>query len=210
MPDDRRVLEGVSRLIVDGTNVLYAISRSPTPIPAAALIGRLRGIVPPGVAITVVLDGSPEHGLVARQVAAGVEVRYAGRYTADELIVRLLQERRPEAPGMLVITDDIELSHSVRSVGARTARTGWLIGRLGRQRLVSPSPGRPGLIPTPASSVGWGTGRSRADAGSGVGAGSGDGVEAGDSDAAEPPRWSPGRGATRKRGPSHRRPAAGR
>lgn len=59
MPDDRRVLEGVKRLIVDGTNVLYAFRRSPTPLPAAALIGRLRAIVPPGVSVTVVLDGSP-------------------------------------------------------------------------------------------------------------------------------------------------------
>ena len=90
MPDDRRVLDGIARLVVNGTNVLHAIRRSPTPLPAAALIGRLRAIVPPGVVITVVLDGSPEHGLVARQVASGVEVRYAGRTTADELIAHLL------------------------------------------------------------------------------------------------------------------------
>ena len=37
MPDDRRVLEGVTRMIVDGTNVLYALRRSPAPLPAAAL-----------------------------------------------------------------------------------------------------------------------------------------------------------------------------
>jgi hypothetical protein len=57
MVDDRRVLEGVTRLVVDGTNVLFALRRSPAPLPAAALIGRLRSVVPPTVAITVVLDG---------------------------------------------------------------------------------------------------------------------------------------------------------
>jgi hypothetical protein len=200
MPDDSRVLDGIARLVVDGTNVLHAIRRSPTPLPAAALIGRLRAIVPPGVVITVVLDGSPEHGLVARQVASGVEVRYAGRSTADELIAHLLDDPRTDHSGTLVVTDDIELSNVVRRSGARTARTGWLIGRLERQRLAAPAPGRPGLVPPSAPAIGQGT----------VRAGSNAGADAGDADGAEPPRWSPGRGATRKRGPSHRRPAGER
>lgn len=200
MPDDRRVLEGISRLVVDGTNVLHAIRRSPAPLPAAALIGRLRAIVPAAVTITVVLDGSPEHGLVARHVASGVEVRYAGRSTADELIAHLLEDLRSENSGTLVVTDDIELSSVVRRSGGRTARTGWLIGRLERQRLVAPAPGRPGLAPPPAASIGQGTGR----------AGSNAGADGGDTSEADLPRWSPGRGATRKRGPSRRRPAGER
>jgi hypothetical protein len=184
VPDDRRVLEGIVRLIVDGTNVLYALRRSPAPLPPAALIGRLRAMVPPGVAITVVLDGSPEHGLVARQVASGVEVRYSGRATADELIAHLVGDpHRPEAAGTLVVTDDIELSNTVRRSGGRTVRNGWLIGRLERQRLSAPAPGRPGLVPPPDPEA---------------------------AEAAEAPRWSPGRGATRKRGNAHRRPAADR
>ena len=198
MPDDRRVLEGIARLVVDGTNVLHAIRRSPTPLPAAALIGRLRAIVPPGVVITVVLDGSPEHGLVARHVASGVEVRYSGRSTADELIAHLLENQRTDNSGTLVVTDDIELSSVVRRWGGRTARTGWLIGLRERQRLVAPAPGRPGLVP--AQSIGQGA----------VRAGSNAGPDAGDTGGAEPARWSPGRGATRKRGPSHRRPAGER
>ena len=129
MPDDRRVLEGVGRLVLDGTNVLHAIRRSPVPLPAVALIGRLRAIVPPGVAITVVLDGSPEHGLVARHIASGVEVRHSGRFSADELIAQLLDTRGQDNSGTLVVTDDIELSQAVRRSGGRTARTGWLIGR---------------------------------------------------------------------------------
>jgi predicted RNA-binding protein with PIN domain len=206
VPDDRRVLEGVARLIVDGTNVLHAIRRSATPLPAAALIGRLRAIVPAGVAITVVLDGSPEHGLVARHIAAGVEVRYSGRFTADQLIVRLLETYVPENSNTLIVTDDFELSNIVRRSGARTARTAWLVGRLERQRLVAPAPGRPGLVPPAAPSIGQGSARS----GDGSGSGSNQGGDAVDPEAAYPPRWSPGRNATRKRGPSHRKPAGER
>jgi hypothetical protein len=180
VPDDRRVLEGVRRMIVDGTNVLHALSRAPSPQPAAALIGRLRAIVPPGVAVVVVLDGSPEHGLVARRVASGVEVRYAGRVTADEAIARLIElEGRGGAAGLLVVTDDFELSTIVRSAGGRTVRNGWLLARLDRQRLSSPAPGRP-VAPVPPE------------------------LAADDSEP-EPRRWAPGRGATRKRGNPKRR-----
>ena len=193
MPDDRRVLEGVDRLVVDGTNVLHELRRSPTPAPAAALIGRLRAIVPPGVEVVVVLDGSPEHGLVSRRVASGLEVRYSGRSTADELIVRLAEgDFAAKTAGLLVVTDDIELAAAVRRSGARTVRNGWLIDRLGRQRLSAPSAGRPS---PPPPSVGAPGPRPNADPGF---------------EAPEGPRWSPGRGATRNRGNAHRRPASGR
>ena len=212
MPDDRKVLEGVTRLIVDGTNVLHALRRSPSPLPPAALIGRLRAIVPPGVEIVVVLDGSPEHGLVSRQVASGVVVRYAGRWTADEAITGLAEhESAAGRAGLLVVTDDIELAGSVRRIGGRTVRDGWLIDRLGRQRLSAPSAGRPSA-PGPAPS-GGNSGRSTPGIGSPSGRGPGGrGASSGDdSDAeAEGPRWSPGRGATRKIGNGRRRPSTGR
>lgn len=199
MPDDRRVLEGTERLVVDGTNVLFALRRTADPLPATALIGRLRAIVPPGVAVVVVLDGSPEHGMVSRHVASGVEIRYSGRSTADELITHLVErDFAAGASGLLVVTDDNGLASAVRRVGGRTVRNGWLIDRLGRQRLSSPSTGRPGLVPP-----GPGT------AGSSTGAGappSGRGAES-DPDAT---RWSPGRGATRKIGNGKRRPSTGR
>jgi hypothetical protein len=199
MPDDRRVLDGINRMVVDGTNMLFALRRSAEPLPPAALIGRLRAMVPPGVAITVVLDGSPEHGLVARQVASGVEIRYSGRSTADELIAHLVAEKyRPDVAGTLVVTDDIELSQTVKRSGGRTVRNGWLVRRLERQRLSAPSPGRPGLVPSQASSIGQGTPGSQAGQGPV------------DPDAAEAPRWSPGRNATRKRGNGRRRPAGER
>jgi hypothetical protein len=191
MPDDRRVLDGIDRLVIDGTNVLHALSRSATPVPATALVGRLRAVVPPGVAIVVVLDGSPEHGLVARRVASGVEVRYAGRATADEAITAMVERERGGfgTAGLLVVTDDIELGQHVRRAGGRTVRNGWLIRRLERQRLSAPVSGKttPGSIGRPAPPAG----------GSG-GAGQ-PAPHSGDDDSGAP-RWSPGRGATRKRG----------
>lgn len=177
-------------MIVDGTNVLHALSRSSSPVPAASLIGRLRAVVPPEVAIVVMLDGSPEHGMISRRVASGVEVRYAGRVSGDEAIAMLLEREfgRP-AEGVLVVTDDIELGSMVRRAGGRTVRNGWLVGRLGRQRLSAPvsgktvpgSIGRPAPAPFPST-----TAAEHEDA---------------DPDAeADSPRWSPGRGATRKKG----------
>lgn len=186
MPDDRRVLESIDRLVVDGSNVLHAISRGVEAAPPAALIGRLRAIVPPGVTVTVVLDGSPGHGLVARHVASGVEVRYAGRETADDAIGHMLERRdAADNAATLVVTDDFDLAGTVRRYGARTARSDFLIRRLDRQRLSSPAVGRP-AAPAPPES-----GRS---------GGSGDD---------EGPRWSPGRGATRKKGNAHRAPKHG-
>jgi hypothetical protein len=136
-------------------------------------------------------------------VASGVEVRYSGRSTADELIAHLIQERyRPEASGILVVTDDIELSTAIRRAGGRVVRNAWLIGRLERQRLSAPVAGRPGLVPLSESSIGQAPTRS---GGPRPNVGPQAGLEE-----PEGPRWSPGRGATRKRGNAHRRPTRGR
>jgi len=221
MPDDRRVLEGVTRLVVDGTNVLHALRRSTSPLPAAALIGRLRSIVPPGVSVILVLDGSPEHGLVSRHVASGVEIRYAGRFTADEIIARLAEhEFAASSEGTLVVTDDIGLSNIVRRTGARTTRNGWLLDRLDRQRLSAPSTGRPSTPAADAPPIrGSGSLAGGRAAGRGIGgrplasppsAGAGSGAGAAAEADAEGPRWSPGRGATRKIGNGRRRPSTGR
>jgi hypothetical protein len=162
------------------------------------------------VAVIVVLDGSPEHGLVARHVASGVEVRYAGRATADEAIAQLVErDFAGSGAGTLVITDDIELSDIVRHSGARTARNGWLISRLERQRPASPSVGRampPAIGNGPSRGQAAGTRPPRSPrrvAGPGSRAPP-------DSPADEAPPWAPGRGATRKRGNAKRRPTAGR
>ncbi len=183
-------LEGTARLFVDGTNLLHALGRARggapaegAPLPAAALVGRLRALVPAATAVTIVLDGTPAPGAIGRRVTSGVEVRYAGSRTADVLLHDLARTT-PNPELTLVVTDDAELGRALRALGARTAHGSWLAGRLDRQRLVAPAAGRPtspGAGRTGAGPTG-GTGGSGAD---------------GDADAA---RWKPGRGATRKTG----------
>jgi hypothetical protein len=179
-------LEGTARLYVDGTNLLHALGRARggapaegAPLPAAALVGRLRALVPAATAVTIVLDGMPAPGAIGRRVTAGVEVRYAGSRSADVLLHDLT--RTTPDPGLtLVVTDDVELGRALRALGARTAHGSWLAGRLDRQRLVAPAAGR---SKPPANG--------RAEAGPRGDRADGDG---------DPPRWKPGRGATKKTG----------
>jgi hypothetical protein len=182
-------LAGIEHLIVDGTNLLHALRRAAAPAPSVALIGRLRAVIPPAVRIEVVLDGPPERGLRGVRLAAGVTVRYAGARSADAVIGSLVEAAaapRPDgAASILVVTDDRELRLHVGRHGAATARTAWLIGRLGRTRLSAPAPGRPRPPALPPSA-------------------------GGPRDDEDRPSWQPGRGATAKRGNPRREPKRGR
>jgi hypothetical protein len=169
---------GTTRLLVDGTNLLHALAGRGGPLPSVAVTGRLRALVPPGVAVTVVLDGSPAPGGMGRRLTSGIEVRYSGRRTADALLGDLVVGA---TDGTLVVTDDGALAAGLRAAGARTARTSWLADRLARQRLQAPAAGRP--KPPPSA---------------GSGAGQGGAAHPDDRDDAR--RWKPGRGATRKTG----------
>jgi rRNA-processing protein FCF1 len=181
----RDPLDGIDRLLVDANNVLHALGRRPTAPPAAALIGRLRAVIPAQVAIELVFDGPPEPGSRGR-IASGLRVRYAGSKSADALLIALLEAAGPPMPGyeptVLVVTDDRELRAALRARGASIAGTDWLLRRLDRARLGSPSVGRP-----------------RPPHGARTG-GSHDEVEA------TGPGWRPGRGATVKKGNARRSP----
>lgn len=182
----RDPLGGVERILVDGSNLLHALRRGAGPAPAATLIGRLRAIIPPAVRIELVFDGPPEHGLRGTRIAAGLTVRHSGRYTADSLIDRLVADAigtggdpdQAYAVGaaILVVTDDAELARMIRRRGARTIGADWLIRRLDRPALSSPS-----------------VGAARPPKPTGPGAGEADGGD-------DRPGWRPGRGATKKTG----------
>jgi hypothetical protein len=175
-------LAGATHLLVDGTNLLHALARRGGPLPPAAVVGRLRAFVPPGVAVTVVLDGSPAPGGRERRLASGIEVRYSGRRTADALLGDLVAA---SPAGRLVVTDDGALAASLRAAGARTARTAWLAERLSHQRLEAPAAGRPKPPPGPPAG------------------------HPGGADEETGPRWKPGRGATKKTGnPKRGRPSS--
>jgi hypothetical protein len=84
--------------------------------------------------------------------------------------------------GLLVVTDDRHLASTVRDLGARTAGTNWLLRRLDRPKLSSPSVGN--RRPPPSSKT--------------------------STDEVDREPWKPGRGATTKRGNRRRRrPSSG-
>jgi predicted RNA-binding protein with PIN domain len=192
---DRDPLVATRRLLVDGTNLLHAISKAAGTAgaaPPAALIGRLRGAIPAPVTIELVFDGPAERGLRNERIASGVIVRYSGARTADTVILTMIEDVRlvDGADGtatLLVVTDDRDLRHGSRLRGARTAGSAWLLGRLGSGRLASPSIGnpRPARPPRP------------------IAKGASD-----DAERDEPERrgWTPGRGATTKKGNPRKAP----
>ncbi|HEY6058271.1 MAG TPA: hypothetical protein VIV06_09570 [Candidatus Limnocylindrales bacterium] len=186
-------LEGIVRLVVDGSNLLHALRRGADAPPAATLVGRLRGVVPAPVGIELVFDGPADQGSLGLRVASGVSVRYSGRMPADTLIVRLVTDARATAAtggltagaterevaaaeSILVVSDDIELGREIRRRGARTIGSRWLIGQLARTRLVAPMVGG-GRPPAPPSTAPQAATGARGEEG-----------------------WRPGRGATAKRG----------
>ena len=87
-------LDGTTRLLVDGTNLLYRMGGRGL-APPAALIGRLRAAVPGTVTIDLVFDGVG-HGVFGR-VAQGMTVRYSGKRSADDVILDLASEAAMEA-----------------------------------------------------------------------------------------------------------------
>jgi predicted RNA-binding protein with PIN domain len=208
-------------LLVDGTNLLHALSKAPVAAPRSALIGRLRGAVPATITIDVVFDGPAERGLRGERIANGMKVRYSGPRTADAVLLSLVEEYRVahgpiDTASVLVVTDDRDLRHALRLRGARTAGAAWLLGRLargtggaagggaaaGRSRGSSIGAGRP--RPTPSkgsipSSSGGGPG------GSASGSAGGPGEPEGPADDARS-GWRAGRGATTKRGNPRRAP----
>ena len=195
---DRDPLAATVRLLVDGTNLLHTLSRTPGAAPQAALIGRLRGVIPALIAIELVFDGPAERGLRGERIASGMTVRYSGPRTADAVILALVDEVRKagdadDTAALLVITDDRELRYGARLRGARTAGAKWLLGRLGSGRLSSASIGNPRPPRTVTSGASGGS--SAADP----------------EDGAEEERagWKPGRGATTKKGNAKRAPKSG-
>jgi len=212
----RDALEGVERVIVDGSNVLGVLAASggaasrgassPGGSPPGAVIGRIRAAIPGPIRVELVFDG-PAGGSPIGRVAEGMTVRFAGRRPADAIIVELAATAalggHPPGANVVVVTDDRALAAQVRRHGVRTLGTGWLTRRLG-------TPGRPGgnlarpRPPAPSASSG----------GSGPGATSPPppgGDDPRDAAAAQDARrWRPGRGATTKTGSARKAPRSAR
>lgn len=181
-------LAATDRLLVDGNNALHALAGGGAArAPVAALIGRIRGLAPASVAIDLVLDGAPEAGAPMERVASGMRIIHSGRISADERILALVGHPPADrADRILVVTNDQGLAAQVRGRGARVASVTWLLGRLEAQRVTGATPS---------------IGRPRPPLGARH-----DGLARKEADDRPERRWSPGRGATTKRGPGARPP----
>ena len=150
-PLPRDPLANTTKLFVDGTNLLHAMTHLPGDRqPPAAVIGRLRGVIPPDTSIVLVFDGPTESGVRGERIAGGLTVRYSGRRSADAVILELVDHATtwsdtdgPGAAMVLVVTDDRDLRARLHRKGARTAgravadrpaRAAQAVGAVGRQR----------------------------------------------------------------------------
>jgi hypothetical protein len=189
-PGSRSPFDGTTRLIVDGTNLLYRIGGGGRAAPPAAVIGRLRAAVPRAVGIDLVFDGIG-HGVFGR-LAEGMYVRYSGRKSGDDVILDLTSEAAmmaggaAGADGVLVVTNDRDLRARVVAKGSRTLPLQWLIERMG--------------VPVLQSAA---AGNKRPPIASGAAAGGGGPNPAGRDDD-DRKGWKPGRRATAKTGPAKR------
>ncbi len=186
----RSPFDGVSLLIVDGNNLLHRTAGGPGPSAARVLIPRLRAVMPVGMRVSIVLDGMPDPGAPLREHIGSVAISHAGRRSADDAIVEEVEHRMyDERPGTIVVTDDRGLADRIKRLGALHRRIDWLqealdLSRRGSRVPGSPSApiGRPGIRPPPSHA------RAATPA---------DGAP---TDEPERAPWSPGRGATKKRG----------
>ena len=190
-------LDEITALLIDGNNLLHRRAGNVEEGSQRLLLAKLRGAVPPTLACVLRLDGHSAAGTGRREkIGRGLEVRHAGSISADDALVRLIVDTPfNERAGITVVTDDRSLTERARHAGAHTQRLAWL-----ERLLDGPTPTRIG-----AGNVG-----SPHDAGRRPNIGAGrpprpndDTTTPGDD---ERPPWTPGRGATRKRGNPRRRP----
>jgi hypothetical protein len=142
---------GVERVLVDGTNLAFALAGrgAGAPTPAAGVLASVRAAFPATVRVELVFDGSGDVGIARAgtfaRAAQNLFVEHSGRRSADRVIEDAVEAQlRADGPagtwGVLVVSDDRELRGIVQAKGARVAGTAWLAGRLGRD--TSGGPGR--------------------------------------------------------------------
>jgi hypothetical protein len=179
---------------VDGDNLLHAARGRRDDGGVTWLLPELARWRPAVMRIVVALDGHAATGESSRGRAAhGVEYRYAGSRSADDLLIDLLSaqpfDRRAHSA---VVSGDLALAERARRAGGLVRSVSWLLAQLAHTQRAR----------TDAAASGGRIGRTRQ--GDRQRHGAPDEVGAGP--ASEAQTWRPGRGATRKRG-NPRRPA---
>ena len=192
----RARFDEISLLVIDGNNLLHRTAGGPGSSAVRILIPKLRTVLPMGIRVSLVLDGMPDPGAPLLEHVGQVTIAHAGRRSADDAIVEAVEHRAfGERARTIVVTDDRALADRIKRLGALHRRVGWLqvVLDLPHRGSRSDGPiGRAGVRPPP------GTGTTTK------------GTAGQASDDAERTPWSPGRGATRKRGnPMRRRSSRG-
>ena len=182
--------DGVSLLIVDGNNLLHRTTGGPGSAAARVLIPRLRAVMPVGVRVSIILDGMPDPGAPLHEHIGSLAISHAGRRSADDAIVEAVEQRMyDERPGTIVVTDDRGLADRIKRLGALHRRIDWLQDALDLSRRGSRVPGsRPAAIGRPGIRQPPSLARAA------------DPRDGAPTDEPERAPWSPGRGATKKRG----------
>jgi hypothetical protein len=185
----------VELLLIDGNNLLHRTAGGPGEVAARILLAQLRAAMPPDMDAVVVLDGPPDPGGPMREMAGRhLQIRHAGRLSADDVIVGLVTARSfAQRPRTTVVSDDRALRDRVTRLGSLARRLQWLTDLLAMpprgpraaagttiagSRPQRPAPMRPPEAPESAPMK--------------------------DGEGPEERRWQPGRGATRKRGNARR------
>jgi predicted RNA-binding protein with PIN domain len=103
-------------VIIDGNNLLHSLpsdERDRRSVRQKAL----DAVRHEGMSLTVVFDGPPPAGSPETEHLGRVTIRYSGRSSADELILRLLPSEG-RASNWVVVSDDRALGKRVRDRGA--------------------------------------------------------------------------------------------
>ncbi len=166
-------LDGVTRLYIDGNNLLHRTSGGVDDGAQRLLLAKLSGTIPPTIHTVLMLDGHAASGTDRRQrVRRGLEIHHAGSISADDALLHLVRDAPPaDRPHLTLVSDDRALYEKARHLGARTQRLAWLVGLLEKP-------------PARARSVSVGAGKAPRQ----------------DVPQTERAPWQPGRGATTKRG----------
>jgi hypothetical protein len=121
-------LEGIEVLLIDGNNLLHRVSGSAEPGAQRTLIPKLRGAIPPTIATVLMLDGHADSGTSRfERVGKGFDIRHSGSMSADDAILRLINDYpAPDRAEITIVSDDRALADRARALGARTQRLAWL------------------------------------------------------------------------------------
>ncbi|RME36892.1 MAG: hypothetical protein D6788_10655 [Planctomycetota bacterium] len=104
-------------VIIDGNNLLFAIrDHAAGSLPGRETLVRIVERWAEGATsrVTLVFDGAaPPPSMQAQMESTGVEVRFSGTETADDVIVRLVEEA-PDPGRVRVISSDHAVGHAAR------------------------------------------------------------------------------------------------